>query len=46
MDLVKRLGYLMDFGDEPYEIEVENLGRIVHNNKELAEVVLDNCLLD
>ncbi len=45
IDLVIRLGYLMDFGDEPYEIEVENVGRIVHNNKELAEVVLDNELL-
>lgn len=44
-DLLIRLGYLMDFGDVPYEIEVENVGQVVRNNKELAEVVLDNDLL-
>jgi hypothetical protein len=35
----------MDFGTEPFEIEVENLGIIVHNGKELVETVLDNRLL-
>lgn len=44
-DLLIRLGYLMDFGTEPFEIEVENLGIIVHNGKELVETVLDNRLL-
>ena len=44
-DLVIRLGYLMDFGNEPFEIEIENLGIIVHSSKELVEAVLDNRLI-
>ena len=44
-DLIIRLGYLMDFGKEPFEIEVHNLGLLVHNRKELAETVLDNKLI-
>ena len=44
-DLLIRLGYLMDFGEEPFEIEISNLGKIVHNRKELAEAVLDNALI-
>ena len=44
-DLLIRLGYLMDFGEEPFEIEIGNLGKIVHNGKELAEAVLDNSLI-
>ncbi len=45
MDLTIRLGYLMDFGNEPFEIEIKNVGKIVKNSKELAETVLDNNLL-
>ena len=44
-DLLIRLGYLMDFGNEPFEIEVVNVGVIAHNSKELVETVLDNGLL-
>ena len=44
-DLLIRLGYLMDFGEEPFEIEIDNLGVAVHNRKDLAEAVLDNGLI-
>ena len=44
-DLHIRLGYLMNFGDEEFDIEIENVGIIVHNNAKLAEVVLDNELI-
>ncbi len=44
-ELLIRLGYLMDFGKQPFDIEVENLGLKVHNMKELIEAVLDNELL-
>ena len=44
-DLYIRLGYLMDFGEEPFDIMIENLNLDVHKNKELAEAVLDNGLL-
>ena len=44
-DLLIRLGYLMDFGDDSFEIQVENIGKIVHDKKELFEAVLDNELI-
>ena len=44
-DLTSRLGYLMDFGKEEFEIEIMNLNRVVHNMKELNETVLDNRLI-
>ena len=44
-DLVIRLGYLMDFGKEPFEIIIENLGMKVTTGKELAEAVLDHRLV-
>lgn len=44
-ELLIRLGYLMDFGKQPFDIEIENLGLKVHNMKELIETVLDNELL-
>lgn len=44
-DLNIRLGYLMDFGDENFKIEIENINCIVHNQRELVEAVLDNDLL-
>ena len=40
-----RLGYLMDFGKEQFEIEILNIHQIVHTMKELIEVVLDHHLL-
>ena len=44
-DLTIRLGYLMDFGKKDFEIEILNLGKIVHNGLELVESVLDNHLI-
>ena len=44
-DLTIRLGYLMDFGDKDFNIEIVNLGKTVHNNLELVEAVLDNNLI-
>lgn len=44
-DVLIRLGYLMDFGTEPFEIFINNLGLVVHSNKELYEAVLDYELL-
>lgn len=44
-DLLIRLGYLMDFGDDPFTIMIDNLGTVVHNKKELFETVLDNELI-
>ncbi len=44
-DLTIRLGYLMDFGDGPFDIEIENLNTIVHTGQELVEAVLDNDLI-
>ncbi len=44
-DLTIRLGYLMDFGKEGFNIEILNLGKVVHNGLELAEAVLDNHLI-
>ena len=45
MDLHIRLGYLIDFGSDSFEIMIENIGKLAHNRKELAEIVLDNELL-
>ncbi len=44
-DLNIRLGYLMDFGNEPFDIEIANLNKVTHNKKELIETVLDHDLL-
>ena len=44
-DLTIRLGYLMDFGDESFEICVNNTGRIVHNLDELDDEVIGKELL-
>jgi hypothetical protein len=44
-DLTIRLGYLMNFGKESFDIEIMNLGKIVHNGLELAEAVLDSHLI-
>ena len=44
-DFTIRLGYLMDFGEEEFEIEIVNLNQKVRNMKQLVEAVLDNHLL-
>lgn len=44
-ELYIRLGYLMDFGNEELEIEIANLGIVVHSYRELVETVLDHHLI-
>lgn len=44
-DLTIRLGYLMDFGKEEFDIEIVNLHQTVHTMKELNETVLDHHML-
>ena len=44
-DITIRLGYLMDFGSETFDIMIDNLNLVVHDRKALAEAVLDNNLL-
>ena len=44
-DLTIRLGYLMDFGNDSFEIEFVNIHKVVHTMKELIEEVLDNRLI-
>ena len=44
-DLTIRLGYLMDFGSDMFDIEIANIGQIVHTLQELNEVVLDHHLI-
>ncbi len=35
----------MDFGDEPFDVEIINLKKVVHSKLELIENVLDNNLI-
>ena len=44
-DVLIRLGYLMDFGKEPFEIEIVNNGTTVHTMKDLVNNVVMNDLL-
>ena len=44
-DLLIRLGYLMDFGPEPFAIVVANTGEVAHDIKELYDIVLENQLI-
>ena len=44
-DILVRLGYLMNFGAEPFEIEIINLDLIVHSMKELVNAVVSNDLI-
>jgi hypothetical protein len=44
-DIMIRLGYLMDFGEDSFEAEIVNTGKLVHSNKELVLEVLDNKLI-
>lgn len=44
-DVIVRLRYLMNFPNEPYEIEIVNTGKIVRNQAELVrEVVMQDLL--
>ena len=44
-DLTIRLGYLMDFGKDSFDIEIVNIHKVVHSMKELNEAVMDHHLL-
>ena len=44
-NLTIRLGYLMNFGKESFDIKIVNLNQIVHSMKELNEAVMDHHLL-
>ncbi len=44
-DITIRLGYLMDFGESPFDIRVVNTGRVVHSIDELDDEVIKNRLL-
>ncbi len=39
-DITVNLGYFMDFGDGPFEIEIVNSGAIAHNNDEFVTEAL------
>ena len=44
-DITIRLGYLMDFGEAPFEIKVLNTGKVVHSIDELDDEVIGKRLL-
>ena len=44
-DLTIRLGYLMNFGDAPFDIEIANIHEMVHTMDQLNETVLSHGLL-
>ena len=44
-DITIRLGYLMDFGNEPFDAEIVNTGEVVHNLAELNKAVLKDGLI-
>ena len=40
-DRTVNLRHVMNFGTEPFEIEVLNTGTIVHNAREYADIAVD-----
>jgi hypothetical protein len=44
-DITIRLGYLMDFGKESFDITIQNTGKIVHSTDELDSEVIGKGLL-
>ena len=44
-DVTVRLGYLMHFDEDYFEIRIVNNGRIIHNQKELVDAVITDDLL-
>ncbi len=44
-DVLVSLGYIMDFGKEPFDIYVENTGDIVHDMRSLINIIIDHNLL-
>ena len=45
-DILVRLGHLMRFTEESFDIRIENTGEIVHTRKELVTVVISRGLLE
>ncbi len=43
-DILIRLGHFMEFGEGPFEIEVENVGKIAHDKRELIDAIFDDNL--
>lgn len=44
-DVLIRLGYIMDFGEGPFDIVIENTGETVHDMRTLINVIIMNNLL-
>ena len=44
-DVLVRLGHLMHFSDEPFEIRIDNTGELVHTQRELVTAVIQQGLL-
>lgn len=44
-DVLIRLGYIMDFGNDDFSIKVENTGKTVHSMNELNKEIVENDLL-
>lgn len=40
-DLTVTLHHIMDFGPEPYEIEILNVNEIVRSRREYAKIAVD-----
>ena len=45
-DVLVRLGHMMHFSDEPFEIRIANTGEVVHTQKELVRSVILHGFLD
>lgn len=45
-DVIVRLGHIMHFDEESFEIRIANNGEIVHTQKELVKAVILNGFLD
>lgn len=44
-DVLVRLGYIMDFGEEPFDIKIENTGLTVHSMPALLDEIIEHNLL-
>lgn len=44
-DVLIRLGYIMDFGEGPFEITIENTGSVVNSMPDLIDEIIDYDLL-
>lgn len=44
-DVLIRLGYIMNFGEGPFEINIENTGRVVNSMPDLIDEIIDHDLL-